>query len=77
MHKLCKSSECKWNLLTITEITAHANKLETHHARGEVVGKLRKWRSDAGVKCKRQEDGIDSDNERPKKNKVHVSVRRL
>src|SRR5882724_1026366 len=50
MHKLCNalnSSECKWRLLTITEVTAHADKLDACHAIGKVVGKLRKWRYDA------------------------------
>ena len=59
MHKLCnvlKSGECKLRQLTITEVEAHASKLDTCHAGGEVVTRPRKCRLDAGVKCKQQEE---------------------
>src|SRR5882724_6584211 len=64
------------------EITNHhrgqadADELDTCRARGKVVGELRKQRSDAGVKHK-QQDGIHSENERPKKHKKLVLVRKV
>src|SRR5882724_4819215 len=76
MHKLCnvlKSGECKWRQLTIMEVEAHASELDAHHAGGEVVTRPRKRRLDAGVKCKRQEDGVNTENERPKKQKKDIS----
>src|SRR5882724_12636896 len=65
LRNVLKSSECKWRQLTIMEVEAHAGELDACHAGGEVVTRLRKHRLDDGVKHKGQEDGINTENERP------------
>src|SRR5882724_7668803 len=52
LHNVLNSGECKWRQLTITEVEAHACKLDACHAGGEMVTRLRKCRSDASVKHK-------------------------
>jgi hypothetical protein len=76
LRNALKSGECKWRQLTAAEVKAHADELDARRAGGEVVGKPRKWRSDAGVKRKQREDGADKENERPKKQKKVVPSRR-
>ena len=73
LRNVLKSGECKWRQLTITEVEAHASELDACCAGGEVVTRPRKRRSDAGVKRKRQEDGVNTENERPKKQKKDIS----
>src|SRR5882672_374597 len=77
LRNVLKSGECKWRQLTITEVEAHAGELDACRARGKVVTRPRKCRSDAGVKRKRQEDGVNTENERPKKQKKDVSSRKV
>jgi len=76
LHNALKSGECKWKQLTATEVKAHADELDARRAGGEVVGKPRKRRSDAGVKRKRLEGAADKENERPKKHKKVVPPRK-
>src|SRR5882724_3540490 len=80
MHKQCNvlnSSECKLRQLTITEVKAHASELDACHAGGKVVTRLRKCKLDASVKCKQQEDGVNTKNERQKKQKKDISSRKV
>jgi hypothetical protein len=44
-----KTGACKWVRLTQGELDAHAASIEAREKNGEVVGKPRKKRSDAGV----------------------------
>ncbi|KAF8514581.1 hypothetical protein BU17DRAFT_52486, partial [Hysterangium stoloniferum] len=52
MRQLCnalRSDECKWIQLSQPELDIHAEGCKAHHKDGEVVGKPRKKRCDAGV----------------------------
>jgi hypothetical protein len=52
-----KTGACKWVRLTQTELDAHSASIEVREKNGEVVGKPRKKRSDAGViRGKRKRD---------------------
>lgn len=44
-----KAGDCKWVRLTQAEVDAHAKDIDARRGEGEVVGKPRKKRSDAGV----------------------------
>jgi hypothetical protein len=52
LRNALKAGECRWKQLTAAEMQAHANEIEARRAKGEVIGKPRKQRSDAGVKHK-------------------------
>ena len=69
LRNALKSGECRWKKLTATEVQAHDNEIEARRAKGEVIGKPRKKRSDAGVKRKRVADDGEKENERPKSKK--------
>ena len=69
---MLKSGECRWKKLTNSGVQAHADDIEAHCANGEVIGKQRKQRSDAGVKCKWVDNGNDKENERPQLKKQKV-----
>jgi hypothetical protein len=75
LRNMLKSGECRWKKLTESEVQAHADEMEARRANGEVIGKQRKRRSDAGVKRKRVDGGNDKENERPRSKKQKV-VRR-
>ena len=80
MCKLCnvlKYSECKWRQLTITDVEAHARELDACCAGGKVVTRPRKHRSDASVKCRGKEHGVNTENESPKKQKKDISSRKI
>jgi hypothetical protein len=72
LRNALKSGECRWKQLTTAEVQAYADEIEARRAKGEVIGKPRKQRSDAGVKRKRVDDGGDKENEgtRSKKQKA-------
>jgi hypothetical protein len=72
LRNALKSGECRWKNLTDAEVQAHADDIEARRANGEVIGKQRKQRSDAGVKRKRVDDGNDKENERPHLKKPKV-----
>jgi hypothetical protein len=77
IRKLCnalKAGECRWKQLTATEMQAHADKMEVCRAKGEVIGKLRKWRSDVGVKRTQVDNNRDKENKRPKSKKQKQAV---
>jgi hypothetical protein len=76
LRNALKSGECRWKKLTTSEVEAHADDIEARRANGEVVGKQRKKRSDAGVKRKRVDDGNDKENERPRSKKQKAMARR-
>jgi hypothetical protein len=60
-----KAGACKWVRLTQAELDAHCASIEVRESSGEVVGKPRKKRSDAGVaRGKRRRD--DKENAGPK-----------
>jgi hypothetical protein len=75
LRNTLKSGECRWKKLTNSEVQAHADDIKTRRANGEVIGRQRKQRSDAGVKRKRVDDGNSKENERPQSKKQKV-VRR-
>lgn len=75
LRNVLKSGECRWKKLTDSEVQAHADAIEVCRVNGEVIGKKRKQRSDAGVKRKRVDDGNDKENKRPQSKKLKV-VRR-
>ena len=72
LRNALKSRECRWKQLTTAEVQAYADEIEARRAKGEVIGKPRKQRSDAGVKRKRVDNGGDKENEgtRSKKQKA-------
>ena len=76
LRNALKAGECRWKQLTPAEVQAHADAIEVCRAKGEVIGKPRKQRSDAGVKRKRVDDDGDKENERQKKQKKVVQRRR-
>jgi hypothetical protein len=60
-----KSGSCHWKKLSVPEREQHTETINDMRSRGEVVGKSRKKRSDAGTKRK---NGADKENnDRPKK----------
>jgi hypothetical protein len=66
-----KTGACKWVRLTQAELDAHAASIEARQRDGEVVGKQRKKRSDAGVaRGKRKRDDKENAGPKPKKSKV-------
>jgi hypothetical protein len=65
-----------WKKLTGSEVQAHADDIEARCANGEVIGRQRKQRSDAGVKRKRVDDGNDKENERSRSKKQKVARRK-
>lgn len=72
-----KCGECKWKQLTSAELKAHADGIKKRQTEGQVVGKPRKKRSDAGVpRNKRQRDdaGGDKENEGPQSKKRKTSA---
>jgi len=77
MRKLCnawKTGACKWVRLTQVDLDAHAASIEARQKNGEVVGKPRKKRSDAGVARGKRKRG-DKENMRPKSKRSKVSQR--
>jgi hypothetical protein len=72
LHDAWKTGACKWVRLTQAELDAHTASIETWQKNGEVIGKQRKKRSDAGVvhgKCKRG----NKENAGPKSKRSKVS----
>jgi hypothetical protein len=64
LRNALRSGECKWVRLSQAELDAHAEALEVRRKDGEVVGKPRKKRSDAGVlRGKRKRADMDADKE--------------
>jgi hypothetical protein len=66
LRNALRSGECKWVRLSQAELDAHAEGLEVRRKDGEVVGKPRKKRSDAGVlrgKRKRADRDADKENQ--------------
>ena len=76
LRNALKSGKCRWKRLTTSEVEAHTDNIEARCANGEVVGKQRKKRSNAGVKRKRVDDGNDKENERPRSKKQNAMARR-
>ena len=76
LRNALKAGECRWKQLTTAEVQAHADEIEARRAKGKVVGKPRKQRSDAGVKCKRVDDNRDKENGRSKSKKQKGVVQR-
>ena len=79
LRNALRSGECKWVRLSQAELDAHAEDLEARRKDGEVVGKPRKKRSDAGVlRGKRKRVDMDGDKENqgtaPKKKKTSQSL---
>src|SRR5271168_507101 len=62
-----RSGACCWVQLSKLELKAHANEIATRREGGEVIGKIRKQRSDKGVKtgprCKPGARDESSDSE--------------
>jgi hypothetical protein len=64
LRNTLRSGECKWVRLSQAELDAHAEGLKVRRKDGEVVGKPRKKRSDAGVlRGKRKRADMDADKE--------------
>ena len=63
-----RSGACHWIKLTRAQLDTHRIDMEERQEKGEVVGKQRKKRSDAGTsrKCK-QRPSEDKENKRPSK----------
>ncbi|KAF8507902.1 hypothetical protein BU17DRAFT_71015 [Hysterangium stoloniferum] len=65
LHNALRSGECKWIRLLQPELDIHAEGCKACHKDGEVVGKPRKKRCDAGVlRGKQKRAGMDSDKEK-------------
>jgi hypothetical protein len=64
LRNALKAGECRWKQLTAAEVHVHDDEIEARLARGEIIGKPRKQRSDAGVKRKRVDDDADKENKR-------------
>jgi hypothetical protein len=65
-----KTGACKWIRLTQAELDAHAASIEEREKNGEVVGKPRKKRSDAGVtRGKRKRDDKENAGTKSKRAK--------
>ncbi|KIM88301.1 hypothetical protein PILCRDRAFT_85516 [Piloderma croceum F 1598] len=72
LHDALKSGECHWIKLTTRQIDDHRGELENCEAEGEMIGKPRKKRSDAGKKRKgHSSDNIE--NEQPTKKTRHTT----
>jgi hypothetical protein len=67
-----KSGACKWVRLTQAELDGHAASIEARQKSGEVVGKQRKKRSDAGVAHGKRKRG-DKENAGPKSKRSKVT----
>jgi hypothetical protein len=69
-----KSGACKWVRLTQAELDTHAASMDERQKNGEVVGKPRKKRSDAGVRRgKRKRD--DKENAGPSSKRPKTAQR--
>jgi len=71
-----KAGACKWVRLTQAELDAHAASIEARQKSGEVVGKPRKKRSDAGIARGKRKRG-DKENMGPKSKRSKVSQRAM
>ena len=67
-----KMGACKWVRLTQADLDAHAASIEARQKNGEVVGKPRKKRSDAGVVHRKHKRG-NKKNAGPKSERSNVS----
>lgn len=71
LRDVWKTGACKWVRLTQAELDAHAASIEARQKNGEVVGKPRKKRSDAGVaRGKRKRDDKENAGAKSKRSKV-------
>jgi hypothetical protein len=73
-----KTGACKWVRLTQAELDTHSASIEARQMNGEVVGKPRKKRSDAGVtRGKRKRDNKENMGTRPKRSRVSQRAKKV
>lgn len=75
LRNALKSGACKWARLTAGEVKAHTDEIEMRRKKGEVVGKPRKRRSDAGAPRAKRQRAADKENQGPPAKKQKKNAR--